>query len=135
MQYLVHSKDPVALTAGLYLQSKGATRLIVDHGITATKDMVVLISSDSPALKQKFIRRLREDNQDILGVTIPEWAVGAREVILINSRRASQQGWLQDTLRQLHSRLTGIPLVPHSKARRRRVRGKPQTGFVRQSEW
>ncbi len=118
--YLVHAHDPVAVLAANYLESIGQTRHIVGPQTTVSADMVALISGDSGLLKRKFIRKLRPDNEDTLGMTIPEWAKGAREVIVINRARASETNALQEVLRQLNSRITEVPL--RKKKRRSRNR-------------
>lgn len=125
MNYLVHPHDFTAVLAANFLETLGGNRLIfgVPTG-TPRSEAVAIVSSGSKALKGKIIRRLREDNQEVLGVKIPTWALGAKEVILINPLRASESSrqQLQDTLRQLHARLTETPMARTSKNRRRRSR-------------
>lgn len=133
MNYLVHAHDNGAVLSANYLETRGGTRHIVGDHMKVTGDMVVLMSADSSYLKGKCLRRVRADNQNLLGVTIPAWAESVREVIMLNADMVGTDKQ-QYALRQLHSRLTGIPL-PRTRRTRRAGRGQRRDFTSRMCDW
>lgn len=127
MDYLVHAHDPTAVRAGNILEGLGGIRHIAGLQTSPTRDLIALFSSESPFLEKRFLRRVRPDNEEILGIIVPSWARGAYEVIALNPLRAQRLGF-EDAICQLHSRLTRMPL-PH-KQRRRRHRSSRRASYA-----
>ena len=117
MDYLVHAHDSCAVLAANFLEGLGGIRHIVGIHTKPISGHVALFSTTSPFLNKRFLRRIRLDNEQVLGIVIPSWAREAREIIAINPERMRLNGF-ENALRQLNSRLSGVPLPRKRRSRR-----------------
>ena len=139
MNYLVHPHEPIPVLAANYLETRGGVRRLA--GITACDEdtIAITVAEENLALKGRFLRTLRPENHlkggnaTTLGVPIPEWAAGAKEVIVINSARANETAGLQDALYQMHCLATGIKPLKKKNSRRRSRSRRDKGDFGRYS--
>lgn len=127
MEYLIHAHDVASVRAGNVLQALGAIRHIAGLQSTPTRELVALFSSTSSFLKGRYLRQVRPDNEEVLGIIVPSWAREARVRIAFNPETMHKWGF-EDAVRQMHSRLSGIRL-PRKRRSRRTVNNRSEYRF------
>lgn len=119
MDYLIDAHDHLAVRAANFLETIGGKRHLANLDLGEDRStMVALAAAGGCFLHGHFLRRIREDNQEMFNITIPTWAKTAKRVIALNLGRAHEPGF-EEALRQLHSNLTGIPLPKKRRSKRR----------------